>query len=204
MLGLEGIPSLETFLKQPVWMQLGIAYLGGVLTSLTPCVYPLIPITLSLFGVTRDTSWKSGFKLASIYVLGIAITYTVLGLIAGLTGQVFGALLTHPVTLIILSIFFLALAFFTLDLIKLPILSTLQTKAQGVGGSGAKGALLMGLVSGVVAAPCVGPVLALILAVAASTSNVFFLSLITSYLFTWVWNIIFIAWYLFIITQHAS
>lgn len=153
--------------------QLLLAFGLGFLSSLTPCVYPLIPITLAIFGVDSKLSKRHSFFLACCYVLGIASTYTALGVFSALTGALFGSLLTNPYVLASLSalLFFLALS--TLDIIPFPISSKMQAHANRIGGRGYLGAYLMGLVSGVIAAPCIGPVIVVILSIAAFSQQVF-------------------------------
>lgn len=147
------------------------AYLFGVLTSLTPCVYPLIPITLAHFGARDAESRLKAFMLAFTFVSGIAFTYTTVGMITARTGMLFGSFLGNPYLIGALSLFLISMALYTLDLFTLPWLSRLQGKASGVGGKGYFGAFAMGAVSGVVAAPCAGPALATILVFAAASQD---------------------------------
>jgi thiol:disulfide interchange protein DsbD len=98
---------------------LGWAYLAGLATVLTPCIYPLIPVTVNLLGVAAHLPRWKAFLLASSYVGGICLTYTVLGLIAGKTGGLFGAFLGHPVVVAILCAFLVLLALFSLDVVPL-------------------------------------------------------------------------------------
>lgn len=145
---------------------------AGLATSLTPCVYPLIPITISLFGATSAQSKLRAFFLALCYVMGIALTYTALGIFTALSGVLFGSFLGNPWVVLALVGFFVVLALFTLDMLQLSFIYRFQTKASQVGGKGALGAFLMGSVSGIVAGPCVGPILAIILGFAAQTKDV--------------------------------
>lgn len=157
-------------------------FLGGLLLNLTPCVYPVIPITLSFFaGQARMSKLKTAF-FAGCYVLGIAFTYSLLGTLAALSGGLMGSALQHPAVLwaIVLLFIILSLSMFGLYEIRVPqFMSSL-----GVGRKGPAGALMMGLIVGIVAAPCVGPVTAgLLLHVAEKRDalygflNFFFLSL---------------------------
>jgi len=152
--------------------QLLWTFAGGFLTSLTPCVYPLIPVTLSIFGASEARSRGQAFLLALTYVLGIAVTYTGLGMLSARAGVIFGGFLGNPVVVLLLVSFLAVLSLGTLDLIPLGALGRVQAVASRIGGRGHFGAFLMGLVSGVVAAPCVGPALVLVLGVAASSQNV--------------------------------
>lgn len=134
------------------------SYLGGLLVSLTPCVYPMIAITVSVFGANPAMNRRRAMALSLSFVLGISAMYTPLGLVAGLTGDLFGAALSSSWVLsgVILLLVVLATPMFGLWELTLP--SSLQTKLSAVGGVGFLGAFLMGLVAGILAAPCAGPV----------------------------------------------
>jgi len=132
-----------------------LVFTGGLALNLTPCVYPLIPITVSYFG--RQDQKGKRFLSASAYVLGIAITYSALGTVAALSGGMFGFLLTSPVTIILITAILvgLSLNMFGLYEIRVPrfLLDLVGSEAR----SGMFGALIMGLSMGVIAAPCTGP-----------------------------------------------
>ena len=141
----------------------GLILLGGLALNLTPCVYPLIPITVAFFGSQVSRSALGTFGLSSLYVLGMAITYSTLGVVVALTGGLFGAALQNPFVLafVALVLVALALSMFGFYEFRIPGTSGLGSKR------GALGALFMGLVVGLVAAPCIGPfVVALLAAVA--------------------------------------
>ncbi len=150
-------------------------FVGGFLTSLTPCVYPLISVTVSIFGA-RDQSITRGrsLLLASCYVGGIAVTYTSLGVGFALTGRAlgFGSFLANPKVVVPLAAVFIAMAASMFGAFELSLPSGLQTRLTTVGGKGFAGAFLMGLVGGIIAAPCTGPVLASILTYVATTRSV--------------------------------
>jgi thiol:disulfide interchange protein DsbD len=151
----------------------GLAFVGGILLSLTPCVYPMIPITVAVFGAKGATRLR-GFGLSLFYVLGITTTYTGLGVWAALSGQLFGSLLASPWVLASFAVLFTLLGLHLLDLLPQVDLwlSRPMAWASRFGGAGFGGAFAMGLVAGVVFAPCVGPVLVGILAYVATTRNV--------------------------------
>lgn len=133
-----------------------IAYAGGFLTSLTPCVYPLIPVIMGICGTRETKNWQDALKKAIVFVVGMAIVYTILGLFASLTGRLFGRMATHPITLLVVgNIFiFLSLGMFGLYEIRLPV------KTQGlIKRRGWVRPLLTGMVSGIVVGPCAAPVL---------------------------------------------
>jgi thioredoxin:protein disulfide reductase len=152
----------------------GVAFAGGVLTSLTPCVYPLIPITVSIFGAKQSGSRAQAMALSGLYVLGIAVTYSALGASAALTGKAFGTVMQNPWVLALVAAVFLAMAASMFGAFELQLPASLQAKLSTVGGAGYAGALAMGLVAGLIAAPCTGPVLAAALAFVATKGSVAF------------------------------
>jgi thiol:disulfide interchange protein DsbD len=151
-----------------------VAFAGGVLTSLTPCVYPLIPITVSIFGAKTSRSRPQAMALSGLYVLGIAATYSVLGASAALTGKAFGTVMQNPLVLGVVAVVFLAMAASMFGAFELQLPASVQAKLSTVGGAGYAGALAMGLVAGLIAAPCTGPVLAAALAYVATKGSVLY------------------------------
>jgi thioredoxin:protein disulfide reductase len=149
-----------------------LVFFLGFLTSLTPCVYPLIPVTISIFGARETENRFQAFTLALTYVLGIAVMYSFLGYLAASTHTVFGAFMGNPWVMGLIALFFTALGISMLGVYEFRLPSGLQNKLSTVGGKGYGSAFLMGLVLGVVAAPCTGPILAGILAHTATTGNV--------------------------------
>ncbi|MHB8419795.1 MAG: protein-disulfide reductase DsbD family protein [Myxococcales bacterium] len=144
----------------------GIAFLGGLLTALTPCVYPLIPITVAVFSGTSERKPSRGRKalLTAGYVLGICVFFSGVGAIVARTGLVFGKWLSYPPVVIGLAVFFAILAASMFGAFELALPPGVALRLNRVGGAGLAGAFSMGLVAGVVAAPCTGPVLLGILA----------------------------------------
>jgi len=135
------------------------AFVGGLLVCLTPCVYPMIAITVSIFGARSTTSRVEAMALSTAFVLGIAAMFTPLGLVAGLTGSLFGAALSSPWVTAFIALVFFALAASMFGAFEFVLPSGLTNRLAQVGGVGYGGAFLIGLVSGLVAAPCTGPVL---------------------------------------------
>ncbi len=135
------------------------AFFGGILTSLTPCVYPMIPITIAFFGRQTGRQRSSTLRLSLVYVAGIVVTYSTLGLVAALTGAQFGGLLGNPVVVSVLAAIFVALGLSSFGLFEIQAPSWLLRKLPASGKGGGVGAFVMGLVLGIVAAPCVGPIL---------------------------------------------
>jgi len=163
--------GLARELGQGSLLAFAAAFAGGVLTSLTPCVYPLIPITVSLFGARQARSRAQAVVLSSLYVLGIAVTYSVLGASAALTGKAFGAALQNPVLILAVVVVFLAMSASMFGAFELSLPTSLAARLTRVGGASLAGALGMGLVAGLIAAPCTGPVLAAALAFVASRGS---------------------------------
>lgn len=156
------------------WMYLA-SFGFGFLTSLTPCVYPMIPITLAIFGARgKDVTKRRALLLATAYVVGMGVTYSVLGvtiaLVSGATN--FGTQLGHPAVVIPLVILFVALAASMFGAFELNLPSGLQARLNQIGGKGFGGAFAMGLVGGLIAAPCTGPFLAGLLAYVSTTGSV--------------------------------
>ena len=130
-------------------------FFAGLALNLTPCVFPLIPITVGYFTQQTKDREGSAFPLALAYVMGIAFTYSVLGVLAALSGAIFGSALQSPwvVGLIVVVLLSLSASMFGLWELRVPAWAQ---RASG-GRSGVFGALIMGLVMGFVAAPCIGP-----------------------------------------------
>lgn len=143
------------FAGRSLLLQLVIVFLSGLALNLTPCVYPLIPITIGFFSAQRSTAPARTSTLAIAYVLGMAATYSTLGVTAALTGRLFGAALQSPVVTVGIALVMLALASSMFGLWELRV-PAWATRVSG-GRSGVTGALVMGLVVGLVAAPCIGP-----------------------------------------------
>jgi thiol:disulfide interchange protein DsbD len=167
-LGLAGL------LARGSWLAVAAAFGGGVLTSLTPCVYPLIPITVSIFGARSSASRTQAMALSGLYVLGIAVMYSALGVGAALTGKAFGSVMQNPLVIGGIAVIFAAMAASMFGAFELRLPAGLQARLSAVGGAGYMGALGMGLVAGVIAAPCTGPVLAAALAYVAAKGSVAF------------------------------
>lgn len=131
-------------------------FLGGLALNLTPCVYPLIPITIGYFGGQSEGSTTKLFFMGILFILGLAVTYSAIGVITSLTGAVFGALLQNPIVIlaVVAVLFVLSLSMFGVYEFKLP--DKLVNKAGGAK-AGLYGAFFMGLTMGIVAAPCIGP-----------------------------------------------
>ncbi len=157
-----------------LWFPLLAAWAGGLLTSFTPCVYPLIPITVRYFGGMKARGRGRVVRLAAIYVGGMVMLYAAIGTTFAATGTLFGSFLSSPWVVSGIAILCVAMGLSMLGLFTIQLPTAWNTKLSQVGGQSAGGALAMGLVSGLIAAPCTGPILAVILAVIAKTGAIFF------------------------------
>lgn len=149
-----------------------IAFFGGLLASLTPCVYPLIPISAGFIVGNARNSRSRGFFLSLSYVTGIAITYSFLGILAVLTGSIFGKFSSHPAVNLVSGILILIFGLFMFDLFHFNFTSNLKLPAVRTGSFFS--ALVLGILSGLMISPCLTPILASILAYLSITKNVFY------------------------------
>jgi thioredoxin:protein disulfide reductase len=139
-----------------LWLTLLGIFLGGLALNLTPCIYPLIPITVSYFGGQGGKMGGKPVIHGAFYILGLAITNSILGVTAALSGGMLGSALQSPIVLMMVAAILIALAFSFFGFWELRIpagLTNLAAKNFG----GYFGTLFMGLTLGIVAAPCLGP-----------------------------------------------
>ncbi|HTC20704.1 MAG TPA: cytochrome c biogenesis protein CcdA, partial [bacterium] len=134
-----------------------LIFLGGLALNLTPCVYPMIPITISYFGNLKAEKPSVILGRAVAYVVGISITYSSLGVTAALTGKILGSTLQSPFVLTGISLVLVVLSFSMFGLYEIQAPNWLLNKIASSNTQGWLGALGMGLVFGIVAAPCVDP-----------------------------------------------
>ena len=155
--------------KRGLLLVLLTVFLGGLALNLTPCVYPVIPLTVGFFSREAGGSTSRAFGLSALYVLGMAATYSALGVAAALSGKLFGSLLQNPIVLTAIAgvLVLMALSMFGYWEIRMP--SFLMNRAGAR--SGAAGAFGMGLFVGVVAAPCVGGFIVGLLAFVAARQD---------------------------------
>lgn len=166
--------SIENQIEANLPLALLLIFIFGFLTSLTPCIYPLIPITLAVVGArSQKSSQLKAFTISCFYVLGIATTYSILGVIAAKTGSLFGQALSFPLVIAGFSILFFAMALSIFGVFEIALPANLAQKFQNSSGQKSSlGAYTAGLIAGVVASPCVGPVLVGVLAYIAKTQSV--------------------------------
>lgn len=170
---LTALQGLSRTLGDRPLVALGTLFGAGVLTSLTPCIYPMIPITASVIAGSGKgtTRFRRRLALTLTYVVGLALFYAVLGLLAGLTGSLFGTVASNPWvrigTGVVLAVFGLAM----LDVIPLRLPAHLTQWAGTLAGGSYPGVFLLGATSGIVAAPCGAPAFAAVLTWVATTGS---------------------------------
>jgi thiol:disulfide interchange protein DsbD len=162
------VPDISQLLSGNPALALPALFIGGVLTSLTPCVYPMIPITAAIVGgQTAADGTTPRFRPALLtftYVLGLAMVYSALGVFAGLTGTLFGSVSTNPWLYFAMANVLIVAGLGMLDVIPVRLPSSLTQRAATMGTAGRfSGAFAMGAMSGLVAAPCSAPVMAAVL-----------------------------------------
>lgn len=169
-------PNLAQQLSTQPLAAIAVVFLAGVLTSLTPCIYPMIPITVAIVGgqtvgAAPPPRWRAA-ALTLTYVLGLALVYAGLGLFAGLTGTLFGTVSTNPWLYFAMANLLMVAALIMLDVLPVPIPASIIARASTAGTGGRfSGAFIMGAMSGLVAAPCGAPVFAAVLTWVTATKS---------------------------------
>jgi thiol:disulfide interchange protein DsbD len=165
--------GLGDSLQHHPWLALTTLFGAGLATSVSPCVWPMIPITAGMItGPARAaTSRRRVVGLTLTYVLGVALFYAVLGLAAGLTGSLFGTVAANPWVLFAMGNLLLVFGLAQLDVIPVVVPRRLAAWAGGLSGGSYPAVLLLGATSGVVAAPCGAPAFAAVLTWVATTGN---------------------------------
>jgi len=164
--------GMETYLEGSALVAVGAAFTGGALAGLSPCVYPMIPI-VSAYVISRSGAEKSrikSFLLSLAYVVGMAAVYSLLGMVAALTGSMFGQISTSPWALLVVAIILLLFALNILEVIPLPARFSGRIWEPAAGG--VPGSFLLGAASGLVASPCTTPVLFGLLTFVATSHSV--------------------------------
>jgi cytochrome c-type biogenesis protein len=171
LLQAEQASGLSGTLSANPMLALATLFGAGVLTSLTPCIYPMIPITVSVISGTATVGQSKGrtAALTLTYVVGLATFYAVLGLVAGLTGSLFGTVSASPWALLAMGNLLLLFALFMLDVFPVPVPRGLMRWAGGREGGSYGAVFLLGATSGIVAAPCGAPAFAVVLTWVAAT-----------------------------------
>jgi len=147
-----------------------IIFVWGLALNLTPCIYPLIPITISYFGAQSSGNKFQSILMGVFYALGMAVTYSLMGLFAALTGSMLGTALQNPIFVIFIALIFIALATSMFGLWEIRVPQKLAL-AGNKNRSGYFGSLMMGLLVGFIAAPCIGPIVLSLLVYVGKLGN---------------------------------
>lgn len=157
--------------SQSWWLKIVLVFLLGILMSLTPCIYPMIPITAGILQAQGSSSISRSFLLSLSYTLGTSTTFAVFGLIAALTGHLFGQLLVSPIFIVCLVAILAYLGLSMFGLYEMYVPSFMQNQSY----QGKRGSILsvfaLGAISGSIASPCLSPGLALLLTIVATLGN---------------------------------
>jgi thiol:disulfide interchange protein DsbD len=171
MLQIGQVSALSGALSDRPLLALVTLFVAGVLTSLTPCIYPMIPITASVISGTAKEGQTKGRTagLTLTYAVGMATLYALLGLVAGLTGTLFGTVSASPWALLGIGNLLLLFSLFMLEVFPVPVPKRLMGWAGAQSGRSYGAVFLLGASSGVVAAPCGAPAFAMVLTWVAAT-----------------------------------
>jgi len=169
----ESDPISNALESQGLFLGLLLVFVGGLALNLTPCVYPLIPITVGYFGGQSEGSTTKLFFMGVLFILGLSVTYSAIGVITSLTGAVFGALLQSPIVILIIVGIMLGLSLSMFGVYEFKLPDSLVNKAGGAK-AGLYGAFFMGLTMGIVAAPCIGPFVLGLVTYVATKQDPFF------------------------------
>ena len=142
--------------RHGLWVGLIAVFFGGLALNLTPCVYPMIPVTVAFFSGQAAGSLRRSLHLAFLYVIGMSLNYALLGLVAARTGALLGSWLQQPAVLLAVAASMVGLSLSMFGFYDLRLPSSITTRF-GQASTGLWGAFVMGLVVGLVAAPCIGP-----------------------------------------------
>jgi len=166
-------PGLETTLRDQPLLALVVLFGAGLATSLTPCVYPMIPITAGILGGAGSARRSRGrtLLLTVVYVLGLALVYASLGLLAGLSGTLFGTVSSSPWALFIMGNLLLVFGLALLDVFTVNAPAGIAAWARRLAGDSVGGVFALGATSGLVAAPCGAPAFAAVLTFVSTTGS---------------------------------
>lgn len=165
-------PNFDELLSKGFFLAVFIAFLGGVLTDFTPCVWPLVPVTLTIIGVRKDQSAFKNFLAACVLVAGMAVMYSILGILSASMGKGLGFLFQNVFFLLLIEALLILMAFSLFGFFEIRLPAAFQLYLSGLTGAGYRGVFLVGLTMGFLAAPCVGPVVGPLLAFVAQTKSI--------------------------------
>jgi len=163
---------LEKLLQLNPLVLLALAFVAGILTAFTPCVLPIIPLTLAIIGLQKQKNFRKNLLLTFSLILGMALTYAILGLASAFLGLKVGFIFQSFYFLIFLILFFGMMSLALFDVIRLELPLFLRNFLSGVGGRGYFGSFLAGMTLGFIASPCVGPLVGPLLLWVAQSQNV--------------------------------
>ena len=166
--------GLEAALKDQPVAAAAALFVAGLATSLTPCVYPMIPITAGILGgagAAAPGSRRRSATLTVAYVLGLALVYSLLGLLAGLSGSLFGSVSSSPWALLVMGNLLLVFGLALLDVFTISVPSGVSTWLARIDPRSVPGVFLLGATSGLVAAPCGAPAFAAVLTFVSTTGS---------------------------------
>lgn len=170
-------PSISSYVKgllkstESPWVRLLLVFLLGVLMSLTPCIYPMIPITIGILQSQAGDSTRGNALRALAYTLGMGITYALFGLLASVTGPMCGYIFSQPIFVVALAALLMYFGLCMFGVFEMYIPRFMQIQRTNQGGGSLMAAFLFGMASGTLASPCVSPGLALILSIVATLGN---------------------------------
>lgn len=170
----EFVNNLDVYLRGSYLLACLAVYLGGVLASFTPCTYPIIPVIAAYSGAHSGASKGRSLTISLLYVLGMAVTYTILGGIAAMTGRLFGEIQSNPWTYFLVANLFMLMGLSMLDVFSVSFEPSFAAKwMAGAGRKGMAGSILVGAASGLVMGPCTLPVFAVLLGYVAAGQSLF-------------------------------
>jgi len=162
--------DLGNFFTPATFLGLGASFLAGILASFSPCILPLVPITLGIVGAVSASTRLRGFIISLSFVLGLSVIYTILGIVSSSFGLLLGTLFINPITYIALAVVFFLLSAISLGLIRinlpLSLGCTYKTKGSLVS------VFILGMVSAFAFIPCNFPVLGAILSLISVKQNI--------------------------------
>jgi cytochrome c-type biogenesis protein len=168
------LSNLPSYIQGSPFLAYLVAYLGGVLVSFTPCVYPVIPVAVAYVTGASEGGRQNSASLSLVYILGMALTYTALGVIASLTGKLFGRIQANPWTHIVSANIFILMGLSMMEVFSLPVpafLTGLQKKEMKKGWAGS---FVLGITSGFIIGPCSAPILIVLLGYVAARQGVIY------------------------------
>ncbi len=168
---LLAIAQIADAMRHQPLVAVPLLFAAGLVTSTNPCIWPMIPITVGTITGMAPESRRRTIGLTLVYVAGLAMFYAILGLIAGLTGSLFGTISANRWSRLVIANLLLLFALVMLDVIPVRLPARLATWAGSLGGGSYPAVFLLGATSGIVAAPCGAPAFAIVLTWVASTQN---------------------------------